>query len=70
MVWLDVVQTAARHGHLGGELARPRPGNSALACLNAGYVLHAASPTPVPELAGPVTAKIQTIKGALAPWAA
>ena len=56
--------------HLGGELARPRPGNGALACLNAGYVLHAASPTPVPELAGPVTAQIQTIKGALAPWAA
>jgi len=56
--------------HLGGELARPRPGNGALACLNAGYVLHAASPVPVPELAGPVTAQIQTIKGALAPWAA
>jgi len=56
--------------HLGGELARPRPGNGALACLDAGYVLHAASPVPVPELAGPVTAQIQTIKGALAPWAA
>ena len=42
--------------HLGGELARPRPGNGALACLNAGYVLHAASPTPVPELADPGTA--------------
>jgi hypothetical protein len=56
--------------HLGGELARPRPSNGALACFNADYVLHAASLTPVPELVGPVTAQIETIKGSLAPWAA
>ena len=56
--------------HLGGEFARPRPSNGALACVNAGYVLHAASPIPVPELAGPVTAQIETIKAALAPWSA
>ena len=55
---------------LGGELARPHTGNGALACLDAGYVLHAAGMTPVPELAGPVTAQIETVKGALAPWAA
>jgi hypothetical protein len=56
--------------HLGGELVRPRPGNGALASLDARYVLFAAGMTPVPELAGPVTAQIETIKGALAPWAA
>ena len=56
--------------HLGGELARPRPGNGALACLGAQYVLFAASLTPVPELVAPVTAQIQVVKGALAPWAA
>jgi len=56
--------------HLGGEFARPRPGNGALACLDAGYICHAASMTPIPELTGPVTAQIEAVKGALAPWAA
>jgi hypothetical protein len=56
--------------HLGGEFARPHAGSGALACVNAGYILHAAGMTPVPELAGPVTAQIETIKSALAPWAA
>jgi FAD binding domain/Berberine and berberine like len=56
--------------HLGGEFARPRPGNGALACLDAGYIFHAAGMTPVPELVGPVTAQIEAVKGALAPWAA
>ena len=56
--------------HLGGEFARPHPSSGALACVNAGYVLHAASLTPVPDLVAPVTAQIETIKGALAPWAA
>ncbi|HEX6452952.1 MAG TPA: FAD-binding protein [Trebonia sp.] len=56
--------------HLGGEFARPRPGNGALACLDARYVLFAVSMTPVPELVAPVTAQIQAVKDALAPWAA
>jgi hypothetical protein len=56
--------------HLGGELARPRPGNGALACLDAHYVLFAVSMTPVPELVAPVTAQVETVKNALAPWAA
>jgi len=56
--------------HLGGEFARPRPGNGALACLDAHYMLFAVSMTPVPELVAPVTAQIEAVKGALAPWAA
>jgi hypothetical protein len=36
--------------HLDGEVARPRPGNGALACLDADYVLPAADMTPVPDL--------------------
>jgi FAD binding domain-containing protein/berberine-like enzyme len=56
--------------HLGGEFARPRPGNGALACLDAQYVLFAASMTPVPELMAPVTAQVEMVKNALAPWAA
>ena len=56
--------------HLGGELARTRPGNGALACLDAQYVLFETSMTPVPELMAPVTAQLETVKNALAPWAA
>jgi hypothetical protein len=56
--------------HLGGEFARPRPGNGALACLNADYMLFAVSMTPVPELVSPVMAQVQAVKDALAPWAA
>ena len=56
--------------HLGGELGRPRPGNGALACIDAQYALYAVGMTPVPELAGPVMAQVQAIKDAMAPWAA
>jgi hypothetical protein len=56
--------------HLGGELARPRPGNGALACLDADYMLFAVGMTPVPELVAPVTAQVKAVKATLAPWAA
>ena len=56
--------------HLGGEFARPRPGNGALACLDAHYMLFAVSMAPVPELVAPVTAQVEMIKNALAPWGA
>jgi len=56
--------------HLGGEFARPRPGNGALACLDAHYMLFAVSMTPVPELVAPVTAQVEMVKNALAPWGA
>jgi len=56
--------------HLGGEFARPRPGNGALASLDAQYILFAVSMTPLPQLVAPVTAQVETVKGALAPWAA
>ena len=56
--------------HLGGEFARARPGNGALASIDAGYVLFAVGMTPVPELVAPVTAQIAAVKDALAPWTA
>jgi hypothetical protein len=56
--------------HLGGEFARPRPGNGALASIDAQYVLYAVGMTPVPELVAPVTAQVEAVKHALAPWAA
>lgn len=62
--------TSVEVRHLGGELGRPRPENGALACLDADYMLFAVGSTPVPDLAGPVTAQVEAIKSALAPWAA
>ena len=56
--------------HLGGEFARARPGNGALASIDAGYVLYAVGMTPVPELIPPVTGQTTVVKKALAPWAA
>ena len=55
--------------HLGGELARPRPGNGALAAIDAEYALYAAGATPAPERVAPVRARIDAIRDALAPWA-
>ena len=56
--------------HLGGELARPRPGHGALASIDARYVLHAIGMTPDPEATAAVTAQAGAVKQALAPWAA
>lgn len=56
--------------HLGGELARPRPQNGALASVDAQYVLYAVGMTPVPDLVAPVMMQVGAIKDALAPWAA
>jgi hypothetical protein len=56
--------------HLGGELGRPRPGNGALASLDAGYLLYAVSMTPAPELVPPVLERVEAVKEALTPWAA
>jgi FAD binding domain/Berberine and berberine like len=62
--------TSVEVRHLGGELARARPGRGALACLDADYMLFAVGSVPVPELVGPVTAQVEAIKSALAQWAA
>jgi hypothetical protein len=56
--------------HLGGEFARARPGNGALASIDASYGLYAVGMASVPELVAPVTAQIAAVKNALAPWAA
>lgn len=56
--------------HLGGELARSRPGNGALASIDAQYSLYMVGMTPTPELIVPVSAQLGRVKFALAPWAA
>ena len=54
--------------HLGGELARARPRNGALAALQAEYALYAVGATPVPELEQPVRAQVQAVIAAMTPW--
>jgi hypothetical protein len=56
--------------HLGGELSHRRRGDGVITSLQAPYLLFAASITPVPDLLAPSRAQIQTVKDALAPWAA
>ncbi len=56
--------------HLGGEFARPRPENGALASVEARYGLYAVGMTPAPGMIAPVMAQVGAIKDALAPWAA
>jgi FAD binding domain len=62
--------TSVEVRHLGGEFGRARPGHGALACLDADYMLFAVGSVPVPELVEPVTAQVEAIKSAMAPWAA
>ncbi len=56
--------------HLGGELGRARPGNGALASLDARYILFALGITPLPEQVLPVLQQVESVKEALAPWGA
>src|SRR5262249_61267762 len=54
--------------HLGGALARPVPGGGAQPSIDATYLLYAVGAVPTPDLAGPVRARVQAVKDALAPW--
>jgi hypothetical protein len=55
---------------LGGELARPRPENGALASLDAAYALFALALAPTDELAAAARASADGLLQALSPWAA
>ena len=56
--------------HIGGEMRRSRPGNGALAALEAEYALFAVGVAPEPEAAAAVEAGVKAVKSALSPWAA
>lgn len=56
--------------HLGGALRRPHPSHGALSTIGASYSLFAAGMVPYPDLDAPTRAQVQTVKAALAPWAA
>jgi FAD binding domain-containing protein/berberine-like enzyme len=56
--------------HLGGELRRPRPGNGALAAIDAGYALFAAGIARASDAAQVVEAGVAAVTSAMTPWAA
>lgn len=56
--------------HLDGALRRPHPEHGALSSIEASYSLFAAGMVPAPDLLTPVREQVQTVKAALAPWAA
>jgi FAD/FMN-containing dehydrogenase len=55
---------------LGGELARARPENGALAAIDADYALYGVGIAPTPEAAARVRAHIEVVADALDPWTA
>ncbi len=56
--------------HVGGEMKRARPGNGALAAVDAEYALFAAGPAPFPRAASATARSIAALRTALSPWAA
>src|SRR5207248_6983081 len=54
--------------HLGGALAEARPGNGALASLDAKFVLFAIGATPTPESRTAVELHVAAVKRAFTPW--
>jgi FAD/FMN-containing dehydrogenase len=54
--------------HIGGEVARGRPGNGALAAIDSPYLMFAVGITPTPEAKVAVERDVQAIKGVLAPY--
>jgi hypothetical protein len=54
--------------HLGGELARTRPGNGVLASLEAKYLMFAVGLTMTPEMAEAVERDVAAVLRALARW--
>jgi UDP-N-acetylenolpyruvoylglucosamine reductase len=56
--------------HIGGEMRRARPGNGALAAIDADYVLLAGSAALSPEAAAAVSRQVHSILVAMTPWAA
>src|SRR5262249_56129171 len=57
-------------GQAEGEMRRARPGNGALAAIDAEYALTAAGPAGAPGVTSATVAAVQTVMSAMAPWAA
>ena len=56
--------------HLGGEIRRARPGNGALAAVDADYLVFAGGLAATPELTAAIDARVAALMSAVSPWAA
>jgi len=56
--------------HVGGEMRRARPGNGALAAIDAEYALVAGGVAPTPAAASSAALGVKAVTSALRPWAA
>jgi hypothetical protein len=66
----DTVLNVVEVRHLGGELRRARPGNGALASLDASYLLVGGAAVAGPESAAAVIGSVRSLLTDAAPWAA
>jgi hypothetical protein len=56
--------------HVGGEMKRTRPGNGALAAIDADYALFAGGLAPTAQAASAVASAVTAAHAAMSPWAA
>ena len=61
---------AAELVHVGGEMNRARPGNGALAAIDADYALFAGGMAPTAQAVSAVGSAVAAVHDALRPWAA
>jgi len=64
----DTQLTSVEVRHLGGELARPAPGEAGQPTVEASHLMWAVSATPSPEVAAAVRRDARAVKAALADW--
>jgi FAD/FMN-containing dehydrogenase len=64
----DTSLTSVEVRHLGGELARPAPGDPAQPTIEASHLMFAVAATPTAGLAAAVRRDAQAVKDALAAW--
>src|SRR5262249_61314015 len=56
--------------HIGGEMSRARPGNGALAAIDADYAMVAVGMAPAAEPVPAVASAVDPARTAMSPWAA
>ena len=56
--------------HVGGEMKRARPGNGALAAIDADYALFAGGMAPTARAVSAVGSAVKAVHSAMRPWAA
>src|SRR5439155_7750079 len=63
-------EVAARAGHAGGPLAKPTPGNGALAALPGEFAMFGIGIAMAPEVVAAIEQRLDAVFDRLAPWEA